>query len=122
MNSSSRDHEPSTCSALDEALKLLVRLSSAAHAVSVGIDVHNRMSPDAPARRNNLEGPVLSELWSAHCDARNWLWSWADALSSAKPSDGESSRDEHLTTTESVRRSPEQVAQLAHQLQAGKVA
>lgn len=59
--------------ALAETKALLRRLNSAAEAMSIGVQVHNRLHPDAPARKDDIEGPVVSELWDAHCEARNWL-------------------------------------------------
>ena len=55
------------------ALDLLRDLTKAALDVSTGISVHNALSPDAPARREDIKGPVITALNAAACEARNWL-------------------------------------------------
>lgn len=48
-------------------------LQSAAHGMVVGISAHNRLHPDAPARRDDIRGPVVDALHQAAVNARQAL-------------------------------------------------
>lgn len=58
-----------------DVTRALHRLSGAAYDMLIGIDVHNRLSPDSPGRLKNIEGPVVSELSAAAHAARALLQS-----------------------------------------------
>ena len=56
-----------------QLIQALRNLQSAADAVRTGISVHNELHADAPARRDNIEGPVITDLVNASHAARMLL-------------------------------------------------
>jgi hypothetical protein len=61
----SERREQEAIGARDEAMEALRQLRQAADDMLVGIGVHNRLGKDAPARRDDIEGPVVTALADA---------------------------------------------------------
>ena len=53
--------------------RLLQKLASAANDMLIGVGIHNRLDPDAGARREDIQGPVVSALQKTYAEARNYL-------------------------------------------------
>ena len=73
----------------------LEELHRSAADMLIGVDVHNRLGPEAPARRANITGQVIDRLAMANASARSVLSSLEGEGFNVAPSRGSASEAPH---------------------------